>query len=248
MREEGTSWSLVRPKIIVAPEAEKAPIRASADWRAFFVDICDNDDMGLAVQLLGGDLEWKLGWIKAEGTNWQRLVQVIAGAPRRREAPIRTARRGRPSSSRSATTRRWPRSWRAWAVTSSGGSAGCGAEDSNWSLVARELKLSPDGEKAVIRSSPDWMKWFVALQRPRDVRSRRPAQGHAAGEAHLDEGRGRELAERPREDRRDRRRGGEARRPPERRDEAVPRGDLQQRRDGRRRTLLGGDLEFSLPG
>ena len=66
-------------------------IRASADWRAFFVDICDNDDMGLAVQLLGGDLEWKLGWIKAEGTNWQRLVQVIAGAPDGEKATIRNS-------------------------------------------------------------------------------------------------------------------------------------------------------------
>ena len=159
MREEGTSWSLVRPKIIVAPEAEKAPIRASTDWRAFFVDICDNDDMGLAVQLLGGDLEWKLGWIKEEGTNWQRLVQVIAAAPDGEKAPIRN----------SAT-------WKAFFIEECNDEemakvvAGLGgdlewrlgwmrAEDSNWSLVAREIKLSPDGEKAVIRSSPDWMKW-----------------------------------------------------------------------------------------
>ena len=126
MREEGTSWSLVRPKIIVAPEAEKAVIRASADWRAFFVDICDIDDMGLAVQLLGGDLEWKLGGSRPRartGSASSRSSPALRTARRRRSA---TARRGRPSSSRSATTRRWPRSSPAWAGTSSGGSARCG--------------------------------------------------------------------------------------------------------------------------
>ena len=169
MRAEGTSWSLVRPKIIVAPEAEKAVIRASADWRAFFVDICDNDDMGLAVQLLGGDLEWKLGWIKAEGTDWQRLVQVIAGAPDAEKAPIRSS----PA-------------WKAFFIEECNDEqmakvvAGLGgdlewrlgwmrAEDSNWSLVARELKLSPDGDKPVIRSSATWMAWFVELCNDREM-------------------------------------------------------------------------------
>ncbi len=167
MREEGTSWNLVRPKIIAAPEPEKTPIRAG--WRDFFVDICDNDEMGLAVQLLGGDLEWKLGWMKAEGADWQRLVQVIASAPEAEKAPIRASE-----------------TWKQFFISECDDEgmakvvAGLGgdlewrlkwmrAEDTNWTLLARELKLSPDGEKVPIRTSADWMAFFVGVCNDREM-------------------------------------------------------------------------------
>ena len=91
MKAEGTNFGLVRPKIVDADEAQRSVIRGDTKWRDFFVDICGNDEMGLAVQLLGGTLEWKLGWIKEEGADWQRLVQVIAGTTERRARRRRSA-------------------------------------------------------------------------------------------------------------------------------------------------------------
>ena len=247
MREEGTSWSLVRPKIIIAAEAEKALIRASADWRAFFVDICDNDDMGLAVQLLGGDLEWKLGWIKAEGTNWQRLVQVIAGAPDGEKATIRNSPTWKAFFIEECNDEEMAKVVAAWAVTSSGGSAGCGRRTPT-GRSSRGRSSSPgrrEGGDPVERGLDEVVR--RALQRPR--RCPRPSTCSRARcwRSSPDEGRGRQLAERPREDRRDRRRAGEARRPPERRDEAVPRPACSNDEMADAVTLLGGDWSSSSP-
>jgi len=79
MQDEGTSWDLVKPKLIAAPEAERAPIRAAA-WRAFFVDICDNTEMAEAVALLGGDLAFKLDWMLEEGTSHDLVLPVVTAA------------------------------------------------------------------------------------------------------------------------------------------------------------------------
>jgi hypothetical protein len=167
MRAEGTSWKLVRPKIIAAPEAEKAPIRAG--WRAFFVDICDNEEMGLAVQLLGGDLEWKLGWVKEEGTNFQRLMQVIAAAPDGEKAPIRNSEEWKKFFISECDDEEMAK-----VVAGLGGDLEwrlkwMRAEDSNWTLVSRELKLAPDPEKIPIRTSDDWKAWFVKVCNDREM-------------------------------------------------------------------------------
>jgi hypothetical protein len=164
MREEGTSWALVRPKLIAAPEPEKAAIRASTTWRDFFVDICNNDEMGLAVQLLGGDLEFKLGWIQEEGANWQRLVQVIAGCTNDAEkAPIRNSVKWRDFFVGEVNNEQM-----AQVVDGLGGDltwrlGWMREEGTSWTLVARQLRMAPEPDKAAVRGSEDMKRFFVDL-------------------------------------------------------------------------------------
>ncbi len=166
MKEEGTSWSLVEPKIrATADDGQKQAIRDDDEWRSFFVGLCGNDEMGLAVQLLGGTLEWKLEWMKEEGVDWQRLVQVIAGT----------------TSDDEKRTIRESDTWRdffvsycndeemARVVDGLGGDlefrlTWMRAEGSSWELVARQLRYcTDDTQKEPIRDSDEWMAFFVSL-------------------------------------------------------------------------------------
>ena len=139
-------------------------MRGDNDRRDFFVDICGNDEMGEAVQLLGGTLEWKLGWIKEEGADWQRLVQVIAAAPEAERAPIRESVTwedyfvGECDNEGMAKvvaglggTLEWRLGWMR-------------DEGTSWDYVARELRMQPpEAERAVIRASADWRAFFVDI-------------------------------------------------------------------------------------
>ncbi|MFO1434535.1 MAG: DUF4157 domain-containing protein [Candidatus Competibacteraceae bacterium] len=69
MFEEGTDWEKARDVIQQAPSGHKKVIQ---DWwfKEQFVNICNDEEMAEAVDLLGGTLLQKLTWMKAEGSNW----------------------------------------------------------------------------------------------------------------------------------------------------------------------------------
>ncbi len=70
MKAEGSSWPLVWVKITGEKDpARKAALYQYGDVRDFFVSVCNDKEMALAVGLLGGTLLQQLRWMKAEGSN-----------------------------------------------------------------------------------------------------------------------------------------------------------------------------------
>jgi hypothetical protein len=82
MKAEGSNWPLVRTKIQATTDAsEKLALYDSPDMRSFFVDVCNDNTMAQAVDLLGGTLLQKLTWMKAEGSNWSLVrAKIVATA------------------------------------------------------------------------------------------------------------------------------------------------------------------------
>ncbi|MEZ4471571.1 MAG: DUF4157 domain-containing protein [bacterium] len=80
MDEEGTSWEALHGKIVAAPPTERAVLRDNA-WLPYFTRMCGNDEMAILVDLLGGDLVWKLKWMNEEGTDWGAMRIRIEAAP-----------------------------------------------------------------------------------------------------------------------------------------------------------------------
>ena len=80
MFEEGTSWSYVRA-VLRANTQNTARIRNSNYMRIQFADVCDNDTMLEAVNILGGDLNFQLKWIAYEGTSSSVIYNKIRNAP-----------------------------------------------------------------------------------------------------------------------------------------------------------------------
>jgi len=80
MKEEGTSWKLVKPVITgtVDPK-EKIALYGSTTMKSFFEDVCGNDEMAAAVTLIGGTLLQKLIWMEGEGSSWKLVKPVIIG-------------------------------------------------------------------------------------------------------------------------------------------------------------------------
>ncbi len=87
MKVEGSSWELVKPKIIAAPQAERDVLKTN-DWRDFFVSICTNVTMAEAVDTLNFDLKTKLEWMIAEGTSYDLVKPKILAAPAPEKAAV----------------------------------------------------------------------------------------------------------------------------------------------------------------
>jgi hypothetical protein len=164
MKAEDANWPNVREKIAATPlEADKLAVRQSDEMKQFFVATCSNDEMADAVTLLGGDLEFKLTWMKAEGADWPRVKALIAGAPEPQRVALRTD------------------AWRAFfvevcsdkemaeAVALLGGDllmklTWMKAEDTNWSLVKPELMATTDeAQKAAVRADAGMRALFVEI-------------------------------------------------------------------------------------
>ncbi len=79
---EGTSFRAVVRLISDpnVPAEQKSSLLTKDYMRAFFVDICSDTDMYVAVGHLGGTLEQRLRWMFAEGSNWRYVRQQIADA------------------------------------------------------------------------------------------------------------------------------------------------------------------------
>ncbi len=80
MFDEGTDWEKVRKAIINVQSGKDRVIRDN--WmKEQFVDICNNNEMSEAVDLLGGILAQKIDWMIAEGTNYELVRTKIQIAP-----------------------------------------------------------------------------------------------------------------------------------------------------------------------
>jgi hypothetical protein len=69
-------WADIKPLIVAAPQPERDALRTDA-WKAFFVDVCGNDDMAEAVILIGGTMEQKQEWMDEEGTSTDEYLNAL---------------------------------------------------------------------------------------------------------------------------------------------------------------------------
>jgi hypothetical protein len=89
MLREGTTWAIVKPLIEAADETAKAGVRDDPTLRSQFVELLGDDEMAEAVQLLGGDLYFKLSWTLAEGTTWTAVRALLEAADEPGKARVR---------------------------------------------------------------------------------------------------------------------------------------------------------------
>ena len=89
MYDEGTDWSSVAATIRSAPAAQKATLKTDG-WRSRFVSELGNDEMAELVDLLGFELEDKLEWMSAEGTDWSAVRGKIVASPAEQRAALVT--------------------------------------------------------------------------------------------------------------------------------------------------------------
>jgi hypothetical protein len=170
MKEEGTNWALVQAKLRnCTDDNQKKEIRNG--WKDFFVDLCNNDEMGLAVQLLGGSLAWKLTWMKEEGVDWQRLVQVIAGcSDDNQKKDIREKEEWKQFFISLCNNEEM-----AQVVDGLGGDlkwrlGWMKEEGTNWQLVARQLRnCTDDNQKKALREDDGWRDFFVSICNNREM-------------------------------------------------------------------------------
>jgi hypothetical protein len=80
MFDEGTSWKLLRATVAACSDDNWKKMVRVDRYRDLFVDEINNDQMAELVDLLGGDLVWKLGWMFAEGTDFKHVRAKIAAA------------------------------------------------------------------------------------------------------------------------------------------------------------------------
>ena len=66
------AWEDIRELIDAAPEAERTALHTE-EWRAFFVEVCDDETIQDAVDALFTTLADKLEWLAAEGVPWSML-------------------------------------------------------------------------------------------------------------------------------------------------------------------------------
>jgi hypothetical protein len=75
----GLVWSMLVDKSVTAKE--KTDLYSQNDIRAYFISLCNNDQMAAVVDVLGGDLVQKLHWMLLEGTSWNAVVQKLNAQP-----------------------------------------------------------------------------------------------------------------------------------------------------------------------
>jgi uncharacterized protein DUF4157 len=77
MFDEGTSWSLLRATVAACTsEADKQRVRTD-HFRDLFVGEVNNKEMDQLVDLLGGDIVFKLRWMFEEGTDFKHVKAKI---------------------------------------------------------------------------------------------------------------------------------------------------------------------------
>ena len=75
----GLVWSMLVDKSVSAKE--KTDLYSKNDIRAYFISLCNNDQMAAVVDVLGGDLVQKLHWMLLEGTSWSAVVDKLNAQP-----------------------------------------------------------------------------------------------------------------------------------------------------------------------
>jgi hypothetical protein len=80
----------IRAMIQAAPQDQKNALNTTP-WRGFFVDVCNNDTMKLAVGDLGFDLSSKLQWLAAEmSLDYKDVKNLIVNAPQEQKNVLKT--------------------------------------------------------------------------------------------------------------------------------------------------------------
>lgn len=161
MDAEGTGWDLLQPKIEAAPPEQRAPLRA-AGWLPYFVGKCDNVEMAALVDLLAGDLVWKLEWMNAEGTDWAAMrIKIEAAPPEQRLAVYDKA------ELRAMFVSECNNEEMIAAVGLLGGPLSkrivwCGAEGADtWAEVLGVINSVPEAERVSIYGSPEVVALFA---------------------------------------------------------------------------------------
>jgi hypothetical protein len=75
----GLVWSMLVDKSV--PAKEKTDLYPQNDIRAYFISLCNDDEMAAVVDVLGGDLVQKLHWMLLEGTSWKAVVEKLNAHP-----------------------------------------------------------------------------------------------------------------------------------------------------------------------
>ncbi len=76
MFHEGTSWKQVKAVLALNTQSLKT-IRNSTTMRNNFASICTNKTMVEAINILGGDINFKLKWMFYEGTSWKQVKALL---------------------------------------------------------------------------------------------------------------------------------------------------------------------------
>jgi hypothetical protein len=80
MVDEGTNWTRMSRVIGAASLEEKQKLRGG-EWMKWWVDRLGNKEMAALVKRLPLDLPSKLQWMKAEGSDWGLMKDVIESVP-----------------------------------------------------------------------------------------------------------------------------------------------------------------------
>ena len=80
MVETGTNWGLVLPRVEQAPQGERDVLRTD-EWMGIFTGLFTLQEIGILVDLLGGDLTFKWTWLFAASTDYAHLKEKAEAAP-----------------------------------------------------------------------------------------------------------------------------------------------------------------------
>ncbi|MCP3961972.1 MAG: hypothetical protein GY719_29370 [bacterium] len=160
---EGTNWSRVRGVVLDSPSG-RSRILSDAAFKDDFADVCDNEEMAEAVDLLGGTLLQKLTWMAAEGSSWPLVKAKIEAT---KDALQKVALYDSPEMldffvdvCSDETMAR--------AVRKLGGTllqrlTWMKTEGSRWPLVSGIVAISPESERLALYDSKGMREFFISI-------------------------------------------------------------------------------------
>ena len=76
----GTRWDHILAKAEAAPQNERDACRGD-NWKPRVIAAVSEDGMAILVDVMGGDLAWKLDWMYDKGSNWGLIQPKVEAAP-----------------------------------------------------------------------------------------------------------------------------------------------------------------------
>ncbi|MCO4770088.1 MAG: DUF4157 domain-containing protein [Deltaproteobacteria bacterium] len=86
----GTRWDHILAKAEAAPQNERDACRGT-NWKPRVIAAVTEDEMAILVDVMGGDLAWKLDWMYDKGSNWGLIEPKVAAAPQGERDGVRNA-------------------------------------------------------------------------------------------------------------------------------------------------------------
>ena len=90
MFTQGTKWEHIQAKAEAAPQNERDACRGD-DWKARVLPAVTEDQIAILVDIMGGDLAWKLDWMYDRGSNWGLIEPKVLAAPQGERDGVRNA-------------------------------------------------------------------------------------------------------------------------------------------------------------